>query len=69
MSDTKTFLVSVPHATYGVFKLQADSLEDARRKVRETAPDELAKILEFYKGGSDGDDDFAGIDADLIEEA
>ena len=69
MSDTRTFLVPVPYATYGVFKMEADSLEDARRIARDTPADELAKMLEYYKGGNDGEDDFAGIDIDLIEEA
>ena len=68
MSEPKTFLVNVPYATYGIFKLEAKSIEDARRIVRTAAPDELGKMLEYYKGGSDGEDDFAGIDPDLIEE-
>ena len=69
MSEPKTFLVYVPYATYGVFKMEADSIEDARRIARTATPDELAKTLEYYKGGSDGEDDFAGIEPEMIEEA
>ena len=62
-------MVPVPYATYGVFKMEADSLEDARRIARDTPAGELAKMLKYCKGGSGGEDDFAGIDIDLIEEA